>query len=386
MRTICVVTGSRAEYGILYWLMRDLKNDPGIELQVIACAAHLSPEFGLTKKFIQEDGFLIDAEVDMLLSSDTPVGVAKSMGLGTIGFADAFERLGPDIIVLVGDRFEILAAAQTALVARIPIAHIHGGETSEGSFDEAIRHSITKMAHLHFVSADAHRNRVIQLGEHPSTVHTVGAPSLDHAVRGDLMDKAALEDDLGFPLSSPIFLATYHPATLGAGDSATALAELLKALDSVPVATTVMSSPNADTGGRVLAAMIDEHSAANPGRFKSVTSLGQTRYLSLMAVCDVVIGNSSSGIIEAPFFGKPTVNIGDRQLGRLRAPSVIDCDEDAGSIKEAIAKALAADFAQTGASQSPFGSGDAAEKMRSHLVSVTLDDALLRKKFYDLPQ
>lgn len=382
MRKICVVTGTRAEYGLLYWLMKEIQADAALQLQLVVTGMHLSPEFGLTYRTIEEDGFIIDAKVEMLLSSDTPVGIAKSIGLGVIGFADALERLQPDIMVVLGDRYETLAAAQAALVARIPVAHIHGGETTEGAIDESIRHAITKMSHLHFVAAEPYRTRVIQLGEHPDTVFNVGALGIENIKRLQLLDKPELEKSIAFELGATCFLVTYHPATLGATAPQAAMQALLDALDQFPDARIIFTKPNSDTDGRILGQMIDEHAGRNKGRVAVFTSMGQIRYLSALRYVDAVIGNSSSGIIEAPACNIPTVNIGDRQSGRLKADSIIDCEETTESIATAIRKALAPSFRE-GIRQgvSIYGYGASASQIKNRLKQACLSD---RKRFYDL--
>lgn len=383
-RSICVVTGTRAEYGLLHWLMQEILDDPDLDLRVIATGMHLSPEFGLTYREIETDGFVIDEKVEMLLSSDTPLGITKSMGLALIGFADALERLKPDIVVLLGDRFEILAVAQAALLARIPIAHIHGGETTEGAVDEAIRHAVTKMAQFHFVSATPYRHRVIQLGEHPSRVWTVGAPGLDHLNRTRLLDRKAFEASISFSLGTPTFLITYHPATLSSTAASTAIQELFDALDEFPDAKLIFTGANADAEGRVINERIGVYVQQQPERAIFFTSLGQIRYLSALFHVDVVIGNSSSGLIEVPMTKTPTVNIGDRQRGRLRGQSVIDCEESQRAIAEAIKEALSPGFQDTLASAaSPYGSGNASVRVKERLKHVELNNAVM-KKFYDL--
>ena len=381
-RKICIVTGTRAEYGLLYWLMKEVAADPDLELQIIATGMHLSPEFGLTYRQIEADGFNIDAKVEMLLSSDSPVGIAKSMGLGVIGFADALDRLKPDILVVLGDRFEILAAAQAAMVARIPIAHIHGGEATEGAFDEGIRHAVTKMAQWHFVAADAYRKRVIQLGESPDRVFNFGAPGLDHLQHSDWMERGALERSLGISLNPPVFLVTYHPATLGQTEPVKAMNELLAALDEFPDATVVITYPNADTGGRALIELLDQWVVANKRRAKAFVSLGQKRHLSLMRESDVILGNSSSALIEAPALKKATVNIGDRQKGRLKASSVIDAAENRNAIVAEINRALSADFrAELPATESLYGSGDVSRRLKDTLKGVEIGT---QKAFFDI--
>ncbi|GAB7027928.1 UDP-N-acetylglucosamine 2-epimerase [Geotalea toluenoxydans] len=384
MRKICVVTGTRAEYGLLYWLMKEIQADDELQLQLVVTGMHLSPEFGLTYRTIEEDGFNIDAKVEMLLSSDTPVGIAKSIGLGIIGFADALDLLKPDAIVLLGDRYEVLAAAQAALVARIPVAHIHGGETTEGAIDEAIRHAITKMSHLHFVAAEPYRTRVIQLGEQPDRIFNVGAPGLDNAKRLNLLDHDQFEQSIGLKLGEVNFLVTYHPATLGTMSSRDSILELFKGLDQFPGARIIFTKPNSDTDGRIIGQMIDEYAKSHNERVVVFTSMGQVRYLSALRHCDVVIGNSSSGIIEAPAFKIPTVNIGERQAGRLKAASIVDCDEKADSIATCISRVLAPEFCNTLQNvQSLYGSGETSQRIVKILKTVSLDE-LTRKRFHDL--
>ncbi|MCM3590173.1 UDP-N-acetylglucosamine 2-epimerase [Brevibacillus borstelensis] len=385
-RKICVITGTRAEYGLLYWLMKEIEADLNLELQLIVTGMHLSPEFGLTYRVIENDGFHINEKIEMLMSSDTPVGVTTSIGVGTIGFAQAFERLKPDIVVLLGDRFEILAAAQAAMVARIPIAHLHGGESTEGAIDEAIRHAVTKMSHLHFVSTEVYRKRVIQLGEHPDRVMNVGAIGLDNIRKMTLLSKEGLEQSIGFLLGPKTFLITYHPVTIQKETSSSAMNELLRALDSFSDAKLIFTKPNADTDGRVISQMIDEFVSENRERAIAFTSLGQLRYLSAVKHVDVVIGNSSSGIIEAPYFRKPTVNIGPRQTGRVKPASVVDCEESAESIKAAVGNALSPDFQQRLRSMSfSYGEEYVSGKIKDVLKNCELT-SLLRKTFYDFSE
>jgi UDP-N-acetylglucosamine 2-epimerase (non-hydrolysing)/GDP/UDP-N,N'-diacetylbacillosamine 2-epimerase (hydrolysing) len=380
-RKICVVTGTRAEYGLLYWLMREIQDDADLELQVIATGTHLSHEFGLTYRQIEKDGFSINEKLEMLLSSDSPVGITKSLGLVTIGFADAFERLKPDVIVVLGDRYEVLGAAQAALMARIPVAHISGGEVTEGVIDEAIRHAITKMSHFHFVGADEYRKRVIQLGEQPERVYNFGDVGLDNINRMKLLSREELEQSLGFSLGSINFLVTYHPESLNHTDPAIAVKALFEAMDAFPEAKVLITKPNADTGSRSILQIIDEYASTRPDRVYASTSLGQIRYLSAMKHCDIVIGNSSSGIIEAPVFKKPTVNIGNRQSGRLKAESIIDCEDSVESIQRAIKKGLTTDFSGV---KSVYGHGNTSLEIKNILKVATLKDVIV-KKFYDIP-
>lgn len=382
-RRIAVVTGTRAEYGLLYWLIRDLHEDPDVELQLVVTGMHLSADFGLTVRDIERDGFPIAERVEMLLASDTPVGIAKSIGVGTIGFADAFQRLGPDLVVLLGDRFEVLAAAQAAMVARLPIAHIHGGESTFGLIDEAIRHAVTKMAHLHFVAADAYGRRVIQMGEQPDRVFVHGTPGLDHLVGMDWMSRQDLSDSFGLTLGSPLFLVTYHPVTLDDG-SAGSMEALLTALDAFPDASIIFTRPNADTGGRILISMIEAYVDRNPGRATAVASLGQRRYLSALRLADAVIGNSSSGLTEAPALRRPTVNLGERQDGRLKADSVIDCAESPEDIVAAIRRALSPEMQDVVADMTPVYGGSGASAKIAHTLKTHPLQGLIKKRFHDL--
>ena len=381
MRKICVVTGSRAEYGLLYWLMKEIQNDQDLELQIIATGMHLSPEFGLTYKVIEEDGFSINAKVEMLLSSDTPVGIGKSIGLGVIGFADVLDRLRPDMLVLLGDRYEILAAAQAALVSRIPIAHIAGGDTTEGAFDEAIRHSITKMSHLHFVTNEVAAKRVRQLGENPDNVYLVGSPGIDQIKRLQLLDRNQLEKELNFRLMNKNLLVTFHPVTLDSQSPHEQFQSLLYALDMIGTEVGIIfTMPNADTDGRSLMQMIEGYAALHPNACAH-TSLGPLVYLSVLAQVNAVVGNSSSGLYEAPSFKIPTVNIGDRQKGRLQAQSVINCIPDAVSIKNAIQKAFTKDCSNT---VNPYGDGESSQRIVAVLKSVVDYKQLLKKHFHDV--
>lgn len=362
--------------------MKEIKEDPDLELQIIATGMHLSPEFGLTYRTIEEDGFPIDEKVEMLLSSDTPVGIAKSIGLGVIGFAEALARLKPDVLILLGDRFEILAAAQAALVARIPIAHIAGGDTTEGAFDEAIRHSITKMAHLHFVTNELSKKRVRQLGENPAFIFNVGNPGLDHIQRLAFLTRSELEQSLDFSFREQNFLITFHPTTLEKESPKTQFQELLSALDLFDEETTglIFTKPNADTRGRELIAQLDQYTKRKKNS-KAFTSLGQLRYLSTLAQVDAVIGNSSSGIYEVPSFKKPTVNIGNRQKGRLSPESVIHCAVNRKVIYAAILEALQKDYSHV---INPFGDGNSSVKILNVLKEIPDYQKLIQKKFFEV--
>jgi GDP/UDP-N,N'-diacetylbacillosamine 2-epimerase (hydrolysing) len=383
MTRVCVVTGTRAEYGLLRWLMQGIADSDTLTLQVIATGAHLSPEFGLTYREIEADGFVIDAKVDMLLSSDTTVAVTKSMGLGLIGLADAYARLQPDLVVVLGDRYETWCAAAAAMVARIPIAHIHGGEVTEGAIDEAMRHGITKMAHLHFVAAPAYRNRVVQLGEDPDRVFVVGGLGLDSIDRLDLLDRQQLEEALDFSLGERSLLIGLHPVTLDGVPSQVAMGELLAALADQRDTQLIFTMPNADTDGRVIQSMIVDFVAANPNA-KAFTSLGQVRFLSCLQHVDAVVGNSSSGLLEAPSFHTPTINIGSRQRGRLEASSVITCEPTRESIGAALDRLDDEEFqALVAEAVNPYGTPGASRAIVDVIERTSTDDLLI-KRFHDL--
>ena len=383
---ICVVTGTRAEYGLFYPLLKLLQNDAAFQSQILVTGMHLSPEFGLTYKEIEKDGFEISEKVECLLSSDTRWGITKSTGLAMIGFADAFQRLNPDKVVVLGDRFETFAAATAAYLAKIPIAHLHGGETTEGATDEALRHAITKMAYLHFVSTETYRNRIIQLGEEPHRVFTVGAIGLDNIVQMPLLDKKTLSDSINFDVTNaPYALITFHPVTLENNTAAQQFSELLQALDTQKDLKLIFTLPNADTDGRVIIELIEQFVAKNPQKARAYTSLGQLRYLSAVKHADFVIGNSSSGIIEAPSFHIPTVNIGDRQKGRLQSLTVIDALPTFASIQTAIQKARSETFKKACLGfDNIYGSGDTAKKIIELLRQYAVVSSL-KKTFFDLP-
>ncbi len=336
MKKVCVVTGTRAEYGLLKPLIQRIDEDCDMELQVVVTGMHLSPEFGLTYQEIEQDGFVITERNEMLLSSDTANGITKSIGLGIVGFADIYSRLMPDMIVILGDRYEALAAATAAMVHRVPIAHIQGGELTEGSIDDPIRHAITKMSMLHFTSTEKYRQRVIQLGEQPDTVFCVGALGVENIKKQRLLDKRALEKSIGVQLDKPFILVTFHPATCENNMVKQQFESILEALDHVKEYYIIFTKANADTNGRIINQKIDEYVSNNKERTSVFTSLGMIRYLSLLQYCEMVVGNSSSGILEVPSFHIPTVNIGSRQSGRIRGRSVIDC----GSTKKEILDAI----------------------------------------------
>jgi GDP/UDP-N,N'-diacetylbacillosamine 2-epimerase (hydrolysing) len=383
MRNICVVTGTRAEYGLLYWLMKEIQSDVNLELQLIVTGVHLSPEFGLTYKEIEKE-FSINKKIEMLLSSDTPIGISKSMGLAQISFAEAYSELSPDIVVVLGDRFEIFSAAAAAMISRIPIAHIHGGETTEGAFDESIRHSVSKMSHLHFTATEVYRRRVIQLGEHPQRVFNVGAVGLDNIAKLDLLSKEDFEKSIDFKLNANNYLVTFHPVTLEQGTAQSQFIQLINALDELKDAGLIFTKANADTDGRAVNLMIDRYVSANPNKAVAFASLGQMRYLSALQYVDAVVGNSSSGLIEAPSFKIGTINIGDRQKGRIKAASVIDCLPNKESISAALAVLPTPQFQQILKTvNNPYGTGGASKEIAKKLASVNLENILF-KSFFDL--
>jgi UDP-N-acetylglucosamine 2-epimerase (non-hydrolysing) len=377
-RKIAVFTGTRAEYGLLYWLLKDIQSDPELTLQLIVSGTHLSHEFGNTFIQIEKDGFVIDERIEILLSSDTPVGVAKSMGLGVLGFSDALSRLNPDALVILGDRFEALAAAQTALILRIPVVHLHGGEITEGVYDDAIRHAITKLSYLHCTATEEYRQRVIQLGENPNRVKHVGAIGLDHLHRCMRMTRDELSSSLQFELGKQFFLVTYHPVTLADEPVEATFQAILDSIDAFPQYQVILTYPNADNGSRRIIKMIGDYAAENPKRVLAIPSLGQDRYFSAVKHASVVIGNSSSGIIEVPSFCVPTVNIGKRQKGRLAANSVLHSLPDKESISKAIAQALDGSYEKT---INPYSKGNASGQILMMLKEMELTT---QKKFFDL--
>ncbi len=385
MKKVCVVTGTRAEYGLLKPVIDRIYKSDELELQLVVTGMHLSTEFGLTYKEIENDGYPITNKVEMLLSSDTPVGITKSMGVALIGFADCFDVNNPDMVIILGDRYEMLVAAAAAMVAGIPIAHIHGGELTEGIIDEPIRHSITKMSQVHFTTTEEYRKRVIQLGEMPQRVYNVGALGIENAKTVPLLHREELERELDFRFTTPTIMVTYHPVTLEKMASEKQFRMLLDVIDRYKEISVIFTKANADTDGRIINRMIDDYVNSNKERCKGYTSLGQLRYLSALQFCDAVVGNSSSGIIEAPSFKIPTVNIGDRQKGRTHAESVIDCGYSKEDIEAALQKALSSEFRNKIANiRNPYeGQNTSYEIVR--IISEALKNGIdARKKFYDL--
>lgn len=382
VKKIAVFTGTRAEYGLLYGLLKGIDASPA-QLQLLVGGMHLSPEFGQTVSIIEQDGFIIAERLECLLSSDTPVGISKSMGLALMAAADCFSRLKPDVLVVLGDRFETFAVAQAAMIAQIPIAHIHGGELTQGLIDDPIRHSITKMAQLHFTSTKTYQQRVVQLGEQPSSVYNVGAPGLDNIRNLALLAHKELSQTLNNLLLTSYFLVTYHPVTLAKSGGIEAMENMLNVLLSFPHQI-LITYPNADTFGRELIAHIKQKAKQHPNRIILSESLGQIRYLSALKHATAVVGNSSSGIIEAPSFSVPTVNIGNRQLGRITGKSVINCDESFDDINEAMNMALSAEFRQNNLGDTNlYGDGKANERMLSLLLEFP-SQSTTQKKFYDI--
>lgn len=385
MRKIAVFTGTRAEYGLLYWIIKELERCEDIQLQLFVGGTHLSHDFGYTVTQIEDDGFTILERLDFLASTDDAKGIATSMGQALIYSAKAFAKHQPDLLILLGDRYEALAVAQAAMLAGIPIAHIHGGEITQGAMDDSIRHAISKLAHIHFASTERHRQRIIQLGEQPDKVFNVGAPGLDNIHKLSLMSLSELSKSVGFDLGDNYFLVTYHPETLAADNGQKSLVNLLHALDSFPEVTLLITYPNADSGAKALIELYQQYQSAQLDRVVLVQSLGQQRYLSSIKHCKAVIGNSSSGIIEVPSFHKPTVNIGNRQQGRESAGTVIYCEDSTTAIERAIRRAISPEFIKICQhEQNPYASGDVAKKIVNKIQAVSLHK-LSVKQFFDLP-
>ncbi|MEW6055182.1 MAG: UDP-N-acetylglucosamine 2-epimerase [Bdellovibrionota bacterium] len=376
-----MVTGSRAEYGLLHSLMREIQNEPSFDLHLFVTGMHLMPEFGSTYREIEKDGFQISEKIDLRSSGDTDLAVTRAMGNGLIGFAEAFQKLKPELVVLLGDRYEILAAAQAAFLAKLPIAHLCGGDLTEGALDDSIRHCITKLSHLHFVSTESSAKRVRQLGEDPNQIFVVGNPGLDYLRTLPLLSRSELEKSLDFKLRERNILVTYHPVTASHEDSMLHLEEIFSALEGLDESVGVIfTGANADSGGRALNQKIETHVNTRP-QMRFHNSLGQTRYWSTVAQVDLVLGNSSSGLLEAPSFKKPTVDIGDRQKGRVRAQSVVHCEPRSSEIAQAITKALALDCSNV---VNPYGDGHASERIVATLKKTHNYQKFIQKKFFDL--
>lgn len=380
-RKICFVTGSRADFGLLIWPMRAIRETAGLRLQLIATGMHLSPEFGTTIDNIRAEGFTVDDTVETLLSSDSGVGIAKSVGLGVIGFADAFTRLAPDLVVVLGDRYETFAAAQAAMFLRLPMAHLFGGDVTEGAIDESIRHAISKMSHLHFTSNADSTRRLAQLGEDPARIFTVGSSGIDSIKRLELMDRESIGREAGMALGERNALVTFHPVTVESNRSVGSLDELFAALSLLdPAFRLFFTLGNADAEGRALNKRIEAFVANRPNAI-AVASLGQLRYISLMNQVDVIVGNSSSGLYEAPSLNIPSVDIGDRQKGRQRAASVFHAAPERQAISSAIAAALQRGRQPT---VNPYGDGEASRRIADRIAAVADFRSLLQKGFHDI--
>jgi UDP-N-acetylglucosamine 2-epimerase (non-hydrolysing)/GDP/UDP-N,N'-diacetylbacillosamine 2-epimerase (hydrolysing) len=384
-RKIAVITGTRAEFGLLAFLMKEIREDPVLELQIIATGTHYSETHGMTYREIERAGFRISAHFSLPLDTRSPDGICQSVAMATAAFSKKFEELKPDAIVLLGDRYEVLAAAQAALIHRIPVAHLHGGELTEGLIDEAIRHSVTKMSHLHFVATEDYRRRVVQLGETPERVFNFGAMALDPVRSLPLRTREEMEAELGYRLDRPFFLVTYHPVTLEKRSPRESLARLFRELDRHPDTLRIFTMPNADTQSDEIIEAIESYARAKPEDVRTHTSLGQRNYFSLIRLCRAVVGNSSSGLIEAPLFHVPTIDIGDRQKGRLRAPSVVHCDDTDTGIAHGFQRALSPEFAAAlPTMRSPYDQGgDVAVRIKDVLKEADFSK-LIRKKFFDL--
>lgn len=384
MRKVCIFTGGRAEYGLLRPLLQELKNDPNIELQLLVSGMHLSPEFGLTYQEIEKDGYVCSEKVDMVLSSDTPGSIVKSMGLGMIGFSDALERLSPDVLVTLGDRYENMAVVTSAWVCRIPVAHIQGGEKTLGAIDDQFRHCISKLSTLHFVACEEYRKRVVQLGEEPNRVFDVGALNVDALKKIEILSKTELEHQLGISFKKPTILVTFHPVTLEKDTSKDNFSEFLAALDDLDGVNIIFTKTLADTEGRIINKMIDDYVAINKSNTVAFTSLGQLKYVSALNYVDVVAGNSSSGVIETPSFKVPTLNIGKREEGRIMADNLICVEQSKESILTGLKKALSKDFKKGLSSmQNPYEKADTGIKIKDILVSYKFTDNTM-KDFYDI--
>lgn len=385
MKKISILTATRAEYGLLKPLIVALKETKLFDVRLVVTGMHLSPEFGLTYHEIEEDGIDIDDKIEILLSADTPSAISKSMGLAMISFADYFERLKPDMLIVLGDRYETLAVATVAMNQRIPIAHLHGGEKTEGAVDEAIRHAITKLSYLHFTSTEEYRNRVIQLGETPDRVFCVGALGIENIMKEPLMDISELEESIGFKLDKPYAVVTFHPVTLENSSAEKQITELLDACKTFKNMKFIFTKANADADGRVINQEIDKFVIDNENAL-AITSLGMKRYLSALKYAQMVIGNSSSGIIEAPSFGIPTINVGDRQKGRTQSDSVINCDAESKAIIDSIKKASTKEFIEIAKNAvNPYEQKEIGFKIASIVSKSLADDFInIKKSFYDI--
>lgn len=385
MRKICVVTGTRAEYGLLSRLIRRIDGSERTQLQLVVTNMHLSPRYGETVREIEQDGFRIDRRIPIVEDGRTDAaGTARSMALALEGFTKAFVELQPDLVILLGDRYELLAAAEAAMLTKVPVAHIHGGEVTEGAYDDAIRHAVTKMSHLHFTSTEAYRQRVIQLGEDPERVFCVGSLGVENIKTIPLMAQEELVRAIGFPLDGNTVLATYHPVTLGSGSGETLIRDFLDVLAEHEDVRVVFTMPNSDTGSEVLREATERFVAAHPGRAVAFKSLGIKKYLSVMKYCAAVVGNSSSGILEAPSMGVPTLDIGERQKGRIAAGSVLHCGAERDAIRSGLETVLSRSFREKARNvANPYEKDGTMERI-FEIISTYPLDGVLQKHFYDL--
>tara|TARA_B110000483_G_C18156991_1_gene527777 strand:+ start:359 stop:1528 length:1170 start_codon:yes stop_codon:yes gene_type:complete len=382
-RKICIVTGSRADYGLLYWLIKEVKADQDLELQLIATGMHLSSKFGMTHKVIEKD-FNIDKKIDIHLSSDTSVGISKSMGIAQTSFSEAYNELNPNIVVVLGDRYEIFSAVSAAMIGKIPIAHIHGGEITEGSWDDCIRHCISKMAHLHFVATEEYKNRVIQLGEDPSRVFNTGGMGIENIKKLQLLNKNEFEKSINFKLNKKNILITFHPVTLENNTSKEQFQELLNVINELEDTNIIFTKTNSDLNGKIINQMIDQHTNKYPKKSIGFTSLGQLRYLSALQYVDAVVGNSSSGLLETPSFKIGTINIGERQKGRIRAESVVDCLPDKKDIQKSFKRLYSKNFQDLLSNvNNPYDNGSSSKKIVRVLKNFKLKN-ILKKSFYNI--
>lgn len=382
MRKICVVTATRAEYGSLFWIMKEIEQESSLKLQLLVTGTHLSPEFGLTYQEIEKD-FTIDKKIEILLSSDTTIGLSKAMGLAQISFSEAYNELKPDLVIILGDRYEMLSAASCAMILGVPIMHLAGGERSEGAFDESIRHAITKLSHIHCATTEEYKNRIIQLGENPKNVFNVGGFGIDNMLRLKLLDKEEFEKSIDFKLNQKNLLLTFHPVTLESGATQTQFQQILDTLDTLEDTNIIITKANSDNTGRIINAMCAEYVAKNSHKAVLFSSLGQLRYLSALQFVDAVVGNSSSGLAEVPSFKIATINIGDRQKGRLKAASVIDCEPTKKSLEQAFEKLYDPNFQNSLKDvKNPYGDEMASKKVLQILKTIDLKD-ITKKRFFD---
>ena len=382
-KKICIITGSRAEYGLLFWLLKEIETSKNFELQLIVTGMHLSPEFGLTYKEIEKD-FKINKKINIDLSADTSLGISRSMSIAQLSFSKVYKKLKPDIVVVLGDRYEIFSAVIAAMISKLTVAHIHGGETSEGSMDDYMRHCITKMSHIHFAATEEYRTRIIQLGESPGRVFNVGGMGIENIKRIKLLSKNEFEKAINFKLNKKNILVTFHPTTLENNTSKLQFRELLAAINDLDNTNIIFTKTNSDLHGKVINQMIDQYISKNSKKSIGFYSLGQTRYLSALQFVDVVLGNSSSGLIEAPSFKIATINIGDRQKGRIKAKSVIDCLPEKKSIQNSIKRAYSKNFQSLlKVVKNPYDNGFSSKKIVRVLNSIKIEN-ILKKSFHNI--